>query len=40
MLYIQKTGDYLKNLTYDEVKNFVVANFSKFFKSTRKEIVF
>ena len=34
MLYISKIGDYLKILTNDEVKDFVVINFSKYFKST------
>ena len=40
MLYISKTGDYLKILTDDEVKTFVVINFSEYFKSTRKELYF
>ena len=40
MLYISKTGDYLKILTDDEVKTFVAINFSEYFKSTRKELYF
>ena len=38
MLYISKIGDYLKILTNDEVKDFVVINFSKYFKSTGTEL--
>ena len=30
MLHIPKIGDYLKILTDDEVKNFVVINFGKY----------
>ena len=36
MLYIPKTGDYLKILTHEEVKDFVAINFSEYFKPTRK----
>ena len=36
MLYIPKIGDYLKILTYEEVKDFVAINFSKYLKSTRE----
>ena len=36
MLYIPKTDDYLKNLTNEEVKDFVAIHFSKYFKSTRE----
>ena len=36
MLYIPKVNDYLKILTDDEMKDFVVINFSENFKSTRK----
>ena len=38
MLYIPKIGDYLKILSDDEVKVFVVINFSKWFKSTREKL--
>ena len=37
MLYIPKIDDYLKILTDEEVKNFVVINFSEYFKSLREE---
>ena len=37
MLYIPNNEDYLKILTDDEVKNFVVINFGKYFKSTREK---
>ena len=40
MLHIPKTGDYLKILTDDEVKDFVAINFSKYFKSTRERLYF
>ena len=36
MLYIPKIGDYLKILTYEEVKDFAAINFSKYLKSTRE----
>ena len=38
MLYIPKIGDYLKILTDYEVKDFVVINFSKYFKSTTTKL--
>ena len=38
MLYIPKTGDYLKILTDDEVKDFAVINFGEYFKSTKEEL--
>ena len=34
MLYIPKTDDYLKILSDDEVKDFVVKNSVEYFKST------
>ena len=37
MLYIPKTGDYLKILTDEEVKDFVAINFSEYFKTIREE---
>ena len=37
MLYIPKIGDYLEILTDEEVKDFLVINFSKYFKSVREE---
>ena len=37
MLYIPKIGDYWKILTDDEVKDFVVINFSEYFKPTREK---
>ena len=37
MLYIPKIGDYLEILTDEEVKDFVVINFSKYFRSVREE---
>ena len=40
MLYIPKNGDYSKVLTDDEVKDFVAINFSEYFKSSRKKIIF
>ena len=39
MLYISKTDDYLKILTYDKVKEIVVKKFGEHFKS-KKKIVF
>ena len=36
MMYIPKIDDYLKILTDDEAKDFVDINFSKYFKSIRK----
>ena len=38
MLYIPKIGDYLKTLIDDEVKDFVVINFYKYFKSLREKL--
>ena len=37
MLYIPKINDYLEILTDEEVKDFVVRNFSEYFKSLREE---
>ena len=37
MLYMSKIADYVKILT-DEVKDFVVINFKKCFKSTREAL--
>ena len=37
MLYIPKINDYLKNLTDENLKDFVVINFSEYFKSIREE---
>ena len=36
MLYILITDDYLKILTYEEVKDFVDENFSEYFKCTKE----
>ena len=36
MLHIPKTDDYLRILTDDDVKEFVVKYFGEYFKSTRK----
>ena len=38
MLYILKIGDYLKILTDDEVRGFVVINFDEYFKSSREKL--
>ena len=38
MLYTPKIDDYIKILTDDEVKDFVVINFTKYFTSTRKKL--
>ena len=38
MLYISKISDYLKILTDDKVKDFVVINVSEYFKSTREKL--
>ena len=38
MLYTPKIDDYLKILTDEEVKDFVVINFSECFKSTREQL--
>ena len=40
MLFIPKTGDYLKILADDEVKDFVDINFSEYFKSTREKLLY
>ena len=37
MLYIPKIDDYLKILTYEEVKDFVAINFSEYIKSMREK---
>ena len=36
MMYIPNVDDYLKILTDEELKNFVVINFSEYFKSIKK----
>ena len=38
MLYIQKINGYLKILTDDQVKDFVVINFGEYFKSMREKL--
>ena len=38
MLYIPKIHVYLKILTDNEVKDFVVKNFGKYFKSTKEKL--
>ena len=38
MLCVPKTDDYLKILTKDEMKYFVVINFSQHFKSAREKL--
>ena len=38
MLYILKIDDYLKILTDDEVKDFVVINFGEYFKSMKEDL--
>ena len=40
MWYIPKIADYLKILTDEEVKDFVLINFGKFFKCTREKLHF
>ena len=40
MLYIPKIADYLKVLTDGEVEDFIVINFSEYFKSIRKNKIF
>ena len=40
MFYIPKIGDYLKILTDDEVKDFVVKSFGEYFKSTKEKLYF
>ena len=39
MLLIAKVGDYLKILTDDEVKDFVVINFGEYFNICERKIV-
>ena len=38
MLYIPKSGGYLKVMTDNEVEDFVVINFNKYFKSVRDKL--
>ena len=38
MLYIPKFRDFFKISTGDEVKDFVIINFSEYFKSTREKL--
>ena len=38
MLFILKIGVYLKILTNDEVKDFVVINFGEYFKSMKEKL--
>ena len=38
MLYIPKIDDYLKVLTDDELKDFVVINFDEYFKSSQEKL--
>ena len=40
MLYMPEIADYLKILTDEEVKDFVVINFGECFKSTREKLYF
>lgn len=40
MLYIPKSGDYLKILTYDEMKDFVAIHFGEYFKFARKKLYY
>ena len=37
MLHISKIDDYLKILTDEKVKDFVVVNFSEYFKSAKEK---
>ena len=37
MLYIPKIDDCLEILTYEEINDFVVINFSKYFKSMKEK---
>ena len=39
MLYISKIGDYLKILTYDEVKDFMVINFEEDFDLRERKYI-
>ena len=38
MLYISRIGDYLKILTVDEVKYFLIISFDEYFKSTIEKL--
>ena len=38
MMCISKIGDYLKILTDDELKDFVVVNFGEYFKSMKENL--
>ena len=38
MLFISKTGNYLKILADDEVRDFVVINFSEYFESIGEKL--
>ena len=38
MFYIPKIGDYLKILTDDKLKDFVVINFDEYFKFARENL--
>ena len=38
MLFISKIGNYLKILADDEVRDFVVINFSEYFESIREKL--
>ena len=38
MLFIPKIDDYLKILTDDELKDFVVKNFCEYFKSSKEKL--
>ena len=40
MYYIPKIGDYLKVVTNNEVKEFLVINFDEYFNSTREKLNF
>ena len=40
MYYIPKIGDYLKVVTNNEVKEFLVINFDEYFNSTRPKLNF
>ena len=39
-MYIPKIGDYLKILTDDEVKDFVIINFSEYSKFIREKLYY
>ena len=38
MLYIPKIYDYLKIMTDEKLKNFVVVNFEEYFKSMKEKL--